>query len=97
VLDPAQPVVASVLGDARPEGTVRRPVSGSAVEGVAPNSVSMLLTVALEPSGPAFSTTYFVRADFSLTDLKGTMVCQLPAGGGGCAQTSFEWTPVACP
>jgi hypothetical protein len=95
VLDPAQPVVASVLGEARPEGTERRPVSGSAVAGVAPNSVSMLLTVALGPSGTAFSTTYFVRADFSLTDLTGTMVCQL-AGGQGCQQ-SFDWTPVACP
>lgn len=97
VLDPAQPTVAIVVGDARPEGTVRRPVSGSAIAGVAPNSVTMLLTVGLEPSGPAFSTTYFVRADFGLTDLTGTMVCQLPGGGGGCAQGSFDWTPVACP
>jgi hypothetical protein len=97
VVDPAQPTVASVVGEVRPEGTVRRPVSGSAVAGVAPNSVSMLLTVALEPAGPTLSTTYFVRADFSLGDLKGTMVCQLPEGGGGCAQTSFDWTPVACP
>ena len=97
VLDPAQPVVASVLGEALPEDSASRPVSGSAVAGAAPNSVSMLLTVALEPSGPNFSTTYFVRADFSLTDLKGKMVCQLPGGQGGCVQGSFDWTPVACP
>ena len=58
VLDPTRPEVASVLGDVRPEGTERRPVSGSAVAGIAPNSVSMLLTVALGPSGTAFSTTY---------------------------------------
>lgn len=95
VLDPTQSDVASVLGDMRPEGTERRPVSGSAVTGVAPNSVSMLLTVALGPSGTASSTTYFVRADFSRTDLTGTMVCQL-AGGQGC-QKPFDWTPVACP
>lgn len=95
---PAKRVVASIVGEVQPTGSPSRPVSGSAVAGSVPNSVSMLLTVGLDPGGPKFSTTYFVRVDFSLNDLKGKMVCQVASGAPrGCDQGQFDWTPVTCP
>src|SRR5262245_20818204 len=76
VVDAAQPTVASVIGEVRRDGMPDlRPVSGSAVVGIVPNSVSMFLIIA-----PSLPITYFVRTDFSLTDLVGTWLCQFPSG-----------------
>lgn len=64
-------------GEALTASSLFHPVSGGAIAGAAPNTVSILLTVAVGAAGPQFATAYFVRADVSLNDLKGQMVCQV--------------------
>ena len=95
MLDSANPVAASVVGQAVATGFAPFPVSGGAIVSTGTQGVSMVLTVGPGVTG---STAFFVRADFSLNDLTGQAVCQLANGAaGGCGMGPRAWTPVACP
>jgi hypothetical protein len=95
MLDPANPVAASVVGQAVATGFAPFPVSGGAIVSSDTQSASMVLTVGPGVTG---ATAFFVRADFSLTDLTGQAVCQLANGeAGGCGMGPRAWMPVVCP
>jgi hypothetical protein len=91
IVDPAHPNVASVAGQ---DDLVRLPVTGSAYR--ATGEVVMVLTLA---QGQSDRTAVVLDAEFALSNLKGSAVCQgvNPAIGGCGEGYAAPWTPIACP
>jgi hypothetical protein len=91
IVDPANTNVASVVG----RDDFETPLTGGALLGGQPPTVDVVFTV-----GPVVpGTAYLVRANFRLSDLGGSAVCQgVNAESSGCgAGKASAWTPVPCP
>jgi len=93
IVDPSNSNVASVVGQ---DDLVGLPVSGSAYR-AAGDVIRMVLTLG---QGDAVDrTAVILNAEFALSTLQGSAVCQgVNAAIGGCRKGALApWQPTACP